>query len=260
MVVGLAIMAPLYLFLHFLTSRTATAPSKANVAVDPNAAKAVGFGVFVGYILPTIFMSFPHPSLLSTDTKVLSVVFWQGVPLWASVCAYVASTALGQSATSQSPSNLPSALRAVYASSIVIATATHVATFAMSAHLSDTWSGIFAFVIPPNPFNTGVRISSFLEGATWFLQWDYTMMSLAYMVWAIGIRYGVEVPRSSHQFETLGEITLRSMAKLLVMGPIGAALSLVWERDQVVWQLDSGSGGKAEKSRSRRMSRKWMFS
>jgi hypothetical protein len=250
----------LYLFLHLLTSRTATAPSKAKVTVDPNTAKAVGFGVFVGYVLPTIFMSLPHPSLLSTDTKVLSVVFWQAVPLWASVCAYFASTALGQSATSRSSSNLPSALGAVYAASLIIATATHVATFAISANLSDTWSGIFTFLIPPNPFNTDMRISSFLEGATWFLQWDYTMMSLAYMVWAIGIRHGVEVPRSSHHFETLGKIALRSMAKLLVMGPIGAALSLVWERDQLLWQLDSESGEKGEKNRSRRMSRKWMFS
>lgn len=259
MVVGLAIMAPLYLFLHLLTSGTVTSPTKASVAIEGAVAKAIGVGVFIGYVLPTVFMTLPSPSILPTDTKITAVVFWQAVPLWASVCAYIASMALGSAKSSGSATTIPSALRLTYLLSIAIATITHLATFAISTISSDSATGVSNLLIPPNPFNTDVRISSFLEGATWFLQWDYIMMSLAYFVWAITVRHGVVVPGDSGASDSLAKIIVVSVIKSLLMGPIGAALSLVWERDQLVWELEANNGEKELKGRPRRMSRKWMF-
>lgn len=85
-------------------------------------------------------------------------------------------------------------------------------------------------------------------------------MSLAYMVWAITIRHGAELPSDSNASGSLRVIISGFLLKTMVMGPIGAALSLVWERDHLVWQSNATSQEKETKGRPRRMSRKWMFS
>lgn len=85
-------------------------------------------------------------------------------------------------------------------------------------------------------------------------------MSLAYMVWSITVRSASELAGDSEVGSSLGGIIVGSLLKSLVMGPIGAALCLIWERDQLVWQREEDSNEKSLKGRPRRMSRKWMFS
>ncbi|KAI6780924.1 Epoxide hydrolase ascI [Emericellopsis cladophorae] len=48
MVVGLAVMAPLYLLLHLLTSPTAHKPNKTNVAISGTSAQGAIFGTLAG--------------------------------------------------------------------------------------------------------------------------------------------------------------------------------------------------------------------
>ena len=137
----------------------------------------------------------------------------------------------------------------------------HVATLAVSfaAWLSP---GIFnpqvastlaplGLLLPPNPLDRITTVDSFLQGATWFLQWDYTMVSVAYMVWSLTLRYASMSSQRRADSLALPKLALSVLLRVTLFGPIGAALSLVWERDEEAWKTSGPRTGQQKTRKGR---------
>lgn len=77
-----------------------------------------------------------------------------------------------------------------------------------------------------------IRADSIGTGAHWFLQWDEVLTSTIYLLWgcSLAIKARQRVRRSR------GTVTdiLGLLSAALVVGPAGAALCALWERDELV--------------------------
>ena len=272
MVAGLAMMAPLYLLLHLTLSTTSSKPTTENVWVKRVYSNAILCGILLGYVLPTIVMSLPTPSLISPETKMNAVMFWQGSPLWAIIIAAVwvqiASSLCGTKSINKEKSPLTisqedkDASRSLYLIAITVGAVTNVAALSLSI-CSAICPNVFAtsvvdqlsllnLLVPPIP-NSNIQMHSFIQGATWFIQWDYAMVSIAYLVWGLAMRHSV--PSSKYSM-LRGNFVIKALLcslRVIVLGPVAAALSFVWERDEALWAVaEPPASDPTEKKRSRK--------
>ncbi|KAK6387391.1 hypothetical protein LTS17_000659 [Exophiala oligosperma] len=240
--IGAGVMVPLYLTIYLftsplVTSNTPLAPSA--LAVDQGILGGLPFGVLLGYIVPSIAMSLPDPTLISQDAKVLAIVVWQLFPVWTNLFTFLARKSIvplfsGESANNK---NQLSQLKTVYKLAMAVSVPMHVATWTLSLStvlfpVLFTPSTVDAFhplnvILPPNPLGDS-KASSVAQGAMWFLQYDYLITSFVYVVWGIVCRYG-----------KLGGFGLTSLLDVIgrcaIMGPIATALHLLQDRDEMVF-------------------------
>jgi len=96
----------------------------------------------------------------------------------------------------------------------------------------------FNTLIPKNPISSDdTKAVDIAQGALWFLQWDFWVSASAYLVFAVGAKY--TALRISPLRDVFG-----IMGRTLLMGPLGAALMLLWDRDEIVL-------GNAEKEKKK---------
>jgi hypothetical protein len=90
-------------------------------------------------------------------------------------------------------------------------------------------------LIPPNPVLAwNDKASGIAQGSHWLLQWDYWIGSLAYLIFAV-------VAKSyASEKNTLRDV-VGILGRVVLLGPLSAALTLLWERDEMVL-------GKAEEN------------
>lgn len=74
------------------------------------------------------------------------------------------------------------------------------------------------------------------EGMLWLIQWDYFSGYLAPAVWAVFLRLKVE--KTPHRSDSLVYCLIRAVLYLLVAGPVGIAIGMVWERDEILLGVD----------------------
>jgi hypothetical protein len=200
-------------------------------------------------------MSLPAPSTISPESKATAVLIWQAVPLWVALFAFVWTRTLWPSPNLKGPKgqlkSCLNILRLTYAFAIAVAAVTHITTISISitAYLCPSifHSSIgfslqpLNFLVPPYLLSLEVKMGSFVEGATWFLQWDYTVTSIAYMIWAIVARYSFRSKQELSTVRSYGLLILNAIVRLMGLGPMGAALSFIWERDEIVWGLEASN-------------------
>ena len=89
--------------------------------------------------------------------------------------------------------------------------------------------------LPVNPFNTHAHAKTLADGALWFLQWDFYTGVAATLVW------GLTLLRGSNGGKLSATAILKSAFLSLVLGPAGAAVAAVWERDERVFSSADGN-------------------
>lgn len=82
--------SPLYFTLHLWTSSTATRPDARTISVPRAVSDALPFVFVAAYILPTVAMCLPAPSVVSFDAKQAFLAAWQPSPVYISFLAMVA--------------------------------------------------------------------------------------------------------------------------------------------------------------------------
>lgn len=252
---GFALIGPAYFAVYLFTSPLVTSSSSAlitpsTLSIDEGMLSGHPFGLIIGFILPTVLMSLPAPAILSTQSKIIAVLVWQFFPLWSTVYTRVWRAALWPAIEYASErdalaTQLP-LLRNVYRFALALSVPAHIATCTLSI-ASTLVPSLFTsqavaalspwtVFVPPNPFDGSVRAASVGEGSRWFLQNDYLITSLGYLVWALASRYSAGVQKattgsSAFGIESLVDVTLRCV----LLGPMAAALTLLWDRDEAVF-------------------------
>lgn len=243
---GFAVVGPVYLTLYLLTSPLvkSTAPlTPAALAIPQHFLQGIPFGVLLGFILPTVLIALPQPEILSFGTKIAAVLVWQLFPVWTALSTSLWSIAAGPK--SDTPAKQLPLLRNVYKFALAISVPAHIATLTLSLgtlafptlfapRALETLHPFHVFV-PPNPFDD-VKASTVAQGAHWFLQYDYIITSLAYLIWAVTTRYAAPVSAVKPSAGRFGFVSLLDIiARSVVLGPMSAALTLLWDRDEVVF-------------------------
>ncbi|EME80112.1 uncharacterized protein MYCFIDRAFT_49785 [Pseudocercospora fijiensis CIRAD86] len=247
---GIGVIGPAYLALNlYLTPNSSDHPKRSNIAIPDLAyLRAIPYALLTGSILPTLAATLPSPSLISTNTKLAALVFWQAFPLWTSISTslfkslFPTDLALPPDGKAQLPF-----LRKAYSLGLVLGVITHISVLTIS----------LTSVLAPSLFKSELlkdlnlakiflptlatdRVESVGEGALKFLQWDYAIISLAQIFWAVAQTRKVE--RKGLGF-SVGNVWVDAVVRSAVFGPLGAALTIVWERDEVV--LGETGGKKA---------------
>ncbi|KAF7194968.1 Epoxide hydrolase ascI [Pseudocercospora fuligena] len=237
---GIGVIGPAYLALNLYLSPIPSDPKPSNIAISDLAyLRAVPYALLTGFVLPTLAVALPYPSIISMDTKIAALVFWQAFPLWTSISTYLfkaffpTELALPADGKKQLP-----LLRKAYGLGLVLATTSHIAVVSLS----------MGSIVAPALFRAGVlddlklasiflptfsmeKIASVGEGGLKFLQWDYAIISLSQIIWAVA--QTSKVDRKGLGF-SVGNGWIDAALRSAVFGPLGAALTLVWERDEIV--------------------------
>ncbi len=251
-VVGLGLCAPLYLLAHVVTSPTASTPTSQIVTVSNAVLLSIIPSISIGMILPTILMSLPTPTYLQYATKANLVLLWQFFPLWTSILCVGLSQWLS---TRQFTLNASTLRKTVYSSAITLSSVAHIAALTISvtaAIVPSMYNPVYVRELkgayldfPPWPIQSATQASSIAEGALWFIQYDYILTSWAFLFWSISLRSAVHSKEGEASTPASASQLLLTLGRAVVLGPLGAAAYLVWDRDEALLSAEK-SGDRAK--------------
>jgi len=249
---GFALVGPLYLTIYLftsplITSNTALTPSA--LSIPEGFLSGHPFGTVIGFILPTVLMALPQPDILTLSSKITAILIWQFFPLWTTIYTLLWSAGLWPkieyASESDALANQFSLLRNVYKFALVISVPAHIATWTLTLS-TVLFPGLFTpqalealhpmhVFVPPNPFDD-VKAASLAQGAHWFIQYDYIITSLAHIIWAVVTRYSTPVKNAKADAGGFGVGSLLDIiTRCVVLGPMSATLTLLWDRDEAVF-------------------------
>ncbi|KAJ5682179.1 hypothetical protein N7462_005344 [Penicillium macrosclerotiorum] len=250
-----AFATPLLCALQLGNSITARRPHADNIRV-PRVVLAVLPLVFViGYVVPSQMMVLPAPSVISIDLKQIAIAVWQPWPAYVSILTTVAYWVLSPIFPNDRRASM-SGLRWVYASAFANATLTHLiswllplATVVAPSLFAERFvdalhpSKVFAIPLPWS----GLKVATVAEGVHVFLRWDYLIGSAGILLWALRLHTVAHKP-------ILGTVSWPSLLikvglLTVVSGPTGAAVELMWERDELVFTETEGSRQQVSKTK-----------
>jgi hypothetical protein len=231
----MALTAPIYLLFYTFTSPTFSSPTSSNLLVSD--IDAVPFGLILGFISPTIYMGLPMPYILSATKKVWSIILWQASPIYAIYISKLLSAMSPHKAKTTSIPKQLMHLRAAYKFALVVSVPVHIASWTISlssiiapslftSQAATTLHPLNA-LIPQNPL-LGVKAIDVAQGAHWFLQWDFWVSSSAYLVFAVAAKYRAVGKNPLYD-------TFWIVSRVSLLGPMSAALTYLWERDEFVF-------------------------
>ncbi|KAI9878134.1 MAG: hypothetical protein M1830_001780 [Pleopsidium flavum] len=255
--VAFAVVIPLYLAIHLFTSPTVLSPhgqlskSTTYLRVDPTELEVLPYSVFLGFIVPTILMCLPAPAAVTYPQKQGLIAFWQAFPLWISLWHMVISSSMKRISSMSGTSNrypaadrqtVHEALRKVYLFGFAMSAVIHVAIISISlasiltpAMFATSYSALLRpsqVFIPVSLFST-VQVSSVGEGALYFGQWDELVGSAALLLWAAALYRNAHGAKVS--WPGWASLVAKVIGLTVVAGPCSTALTLIWERDELIW-------------------------
>ena len=262
------VTVPLWLFLHVLTSpvaRTFPGSHASNaLLISPLDLDTLPLTLILGYMVPSVLMALPTPSILSPVEHQNYIALWQPFPVWCVIIQtcirYVVTTVTGDSKEdgpqkALETSYLNSAKR-VYAFIICLCVITHLPVLLLAIlpwfvfpdsapHLQNLAENSFSSIYVPYFPTLAYQIPSFAAGVHTFLQWDLYIGGMAMLVWGIFLHRiaaaDTSLPSHKETEVVQKETTWGHLAKklgfwILLAGPSGALAVLLWERDTIVRQ------------------------
>ncbi|KAB8258589.1 hypothetical protein BDV32DRAFT_151213 [Aspergillus pseudonomiae] len=246
-VLTFAFAAPLYCFFHLATSQTAKNPTPDSLRIPRFITNALPLVFIVGYMVPTQLLVLPISEHITTDLKQIFIAIWQPWPAYISILLTVIYAVFAPfTSTHRTPASERkslSSLRWVYAFAFANAALTHLISWTISlssVFVPGIFSGEFVDALHPGkvfevpiPWEEPVRtVGSVGEGVHAFLRWDYIIGSLGMLIWA-GSLYAAA---QKGVYGRVGCLGLFAKAGLLsaFVGPVGAAVELMWEREELV--------------------------
>lgn len=255
-VLTFAFATPLFLGLQLGSSITARRPHADNIRI-PRAVLAVLPLIFVvGFMVPSHAMILPAPEVISVDWKQIAIAIWQPWPAYVSILSTVAYYVLSPFFPNNHRASM-SGLRWVYAFAFLNASVSHLVSWVLSlatvmvpglfkAQFVESLHPAKVFEIPL-PWS-GLKVDTVAQGVHAFLRWDYLIGSAGVLVWALSLY----VVAHKQILSTVSWPSLLVKVGVLtaLTGPTGAAVELMWERDELVFSETGGSRQvtKAKKS------------
>ncbi|KAJ6120469.1 hypothetical protein N7523_004749 [Penicillium sp. IBT 18751x] len=250
-----AFAAPLICGLQLACSITASRPHADNIRI-PRVVLVVLPAIFVvGFMLPTQAMVLPAPDVISVDMKQIAIAIWQPWPAYVSILTTVAYYVLSPFFVNDQRASL-SSLRWVYAFAFANASLSHLVSWIVS--LATVMApGLFndQFLEPLHPSKvfsiplpwSGLKVDTVADGVHVFLRWDYMIGSVGVLLWALTL-YTVAHKRIL-TFVSWPTLLLKVGLLTALTGPTGAAVELMWERDELVFrETDTKLVSRSKKS------------
>ncbi|KAI2464703.1 hypothetical protein F4781DRAFT_436167 [Annulohypoxylon bovei var. microspora] len=275
-------VVPLYLVVHLFTSPIAKLGDK-DAKSRGDAARQSLFvylwdlallpiAVTMGLVVPTIVMSMPSILHQTAATHYNWIAFWQAFPLWTvlildvlhNACYYLLGSLTLQD--SQGKPTTPGngfivAVSGVYQFGLTISAVTHIPILLVSV-LPTSFRSTLASAIPkyaslfsqvtfvrtfvPYSISSPPTLDPFAYGpgdlaplVINFLQYDLYTGNTAILLWALYLH----VTTSGR---SLGKSLGTTVFWTLVSGPSGAALALLWDRDELVKEGESKAAIEAK--------------
>ncbi|KAJ5342383.1 hypothetical protein N7541_011507 [Penicillium brevicompactum] len=250
-----AFATPLILGLQLGCSITARRPHADNIRVPRAVLASMPLIFAVGFMVPTNMMVLPAPSVISVDFKQIAIAIWQPWPAYVSILSTVAYYVLSPFFSDNDRASM-SSLRWVYAFAFINASLSHLVSWIVSLatvivptlfekRFQEALHPASVFFIPL-PWS-GLMAENVGHGVHVFLRWDYMIGSAGVLLWAIHL-YSVAhkqilstVSWPSFLFKTALIATLA--------GPAGAAVELIWERDELVFTETGGNKQRVSKDK-----------
>lgn len=261
-VMTFAFSAPLYAGLQLASSVTASRPNAQNTRVPRAVLKSIPLIFTIGYTVPSLLMILPAPARISVDLKQIFTAVWQPWPAYISILTTVvhvlfSSFTKNDTSVEGGRATLKS-LRRVYAFAFGNAALSHIIlhTMSLATVVAPTlFHETYAKALHPcKVFRTALpwvplRIENLGDGVQIFLRWDYLIGSVGVLLWAMTLYVNAHkaILRKTCWCDLLTKVGLLTV----VAGPVGAAVELMWERDELVIHETGGLKqrvGKEKKS------------
>ncbi|KAL4998912.1 hypothetical protein BDV10DRAFT_62454 [Aspergillus recurvatus] len=246
-VMTFAFSAPLYFAIHLFTSATAVKPTAESIRVPRAVLKAIPLVFVTGYMVPSGLLLLPVSERVTTDLKQILIALWQPWPAYISILLTLVhvlfspftsndNTIEGGRATLRS-------LRWVYAFAFANTALTHIISWVIPlSTVAAPWLFKEEYLRPlhplvvydvPKPWEAPVLVENVGAGTHAFLRWDYIIGSTGVLIWALSLY------QTAHRvvYGKAGYVWLlvKAAALTVLTGPVGAAVELVWERDELVF-------------------------
>ncbi|CAG8019473.1 unnamed protein product [Penicillium nalgiovense] len=246
---------PLTCALQLGCSITARRPHADNIRIPRAVLGALPLAFVVGYMVPTVAMTLPAPSVIPVDLKQIAIAIWHPWPAYVSVLTTVAYFTLSPLFSNDNRASM-SSLRWVYAFAFANASLSHIVTLVVSLAtvvvpvlFEDRFLGSLH---PANVFSiplpwSGLTVDNVGDGVHVFLRWDYMIGSAGVLIWAISL-YTVAHKQLLNTISWPSLLVKVALLTVLV-GPAGTAVELIWERDELVFTETGGSKQEVTKAK-----------
>ncbi|KAK2749202.1 hypothetical protein FQN57_006817 [Myotisia sp. PD_48] len=233
-----------------------SAQDRLSVAVFSSELVLLPFSLTLGYIIPSIFFGLPSPNVISYASHQAAIAVWTPFAVWVGVSQRVLSTISStifpsKKSSTQLPSDIAAsslcALRYVYGFFFIGSALVHIATVTISI-TAVLFPMIFApgyaeFFHPSHllfPSNLS-HVDTIGKGVQNFMQWDQIIGYSSVLIWAGTMYWNGHVGKLSGLKDFI-LVTARVLLYTVLAGPGGAALALLWHRDErVLGELATGS-------------------
>lgn len=262
-VLTFAFATPLYASIQLATSVTATRPTAQNIRVPRAVLKAIPLIFVIGYTVPSTLLILPAPARMSVDLKQVFAAVWQPWPAYISILTTVVHLLFSPFTKNDTSidggrATLKS-LRWVYAFAFGNAALTHIVTHAVSTATAvapmlfqESYAKslhpckVYGIALPWVP----LRVDSLGAGVHVFLRWDYLIGSAGVLLWAMTLYANAH--RAILGKTCYCDLFVKVGLLTVLTGPVGAAVEVMWERDELVIHETGGLkprvGSKEKKS------------
>jgi len=249
---------PIYFAIYLWTSPIAQGGSSKSLArslsIDPIDLAVLPIALTIGFITPTILAAIPPP-LVTTVLQQQLLLLWQGFPIWTALCQYFLSKVsliVRQSSqnTKSSRAETNKLLRRAYAFTLSVTALIRITTIILAITASvrpEFFSlpsgevvGLKTVFLPLSPFSNA-KVERLAEGCLNLLQHDMYFACGAGVIWATVMLCRI------HPESTRWGSAMKALVLSILVGPGGAALALVWERDEKMLRVEKSIEGKRGK-------------
>ncbi|GFG18757.1 hypothetical protein IFM5058_09331 [Aspergillus udagawae] len=246
-VLTFAFATPLYCAFQLYSSITARNPNAENIRIPRSVLNAIPVVFILGFMVPSLLMILPVSEHVTVDMKQIFIASWHPWPAYVAIALTIINAVFGPFVSSDRSveggrANLRS-LRFVYAFAFANAALTHLISWivSMATVLAPVIfeKRLLAALHPFKVFEIALpwtkptlQVSDIGAGVHVFLRWDYLIGSAGVLVWALSLY------KTAHLvvYGKVAWLDLLKKAVLLVtlVGPVGAAVELMWERDELI--------------------------
>ena len=223
-----------------------------NFLVDVPNVMGVAIAMTLGFVLPTVLMSLPAPSIVNHDLKQWLMTVWQFFPVWVSMIQGIVSYLLSKfrEPSGATTTHKLRSMRVLYAGLLTVAGIGQVSTMTLVATskffpglFAPEFVGVFDFssVFLPAAITPSTKMPSIGAGALLLFQYDQAIGSTSMVLWSTVLfinTYRNGAIRQNGALMILGGIILMALT-----GPLGYATACIWARDELII-ADAGIEGK----------------
>ncbi|ORY03479.1 hypothetical protein BCR34DRAFT_492387 [Clohesyomyces aquaticus] len=246
----LACFGPIYFVIHLavspmLSSSSSTKESPTKLSNATKYLQYLPLSITLGYIVPSIFIGLPAPTIQSYASQQAAIAVWTPFPAWVALFQVLltwcdsklsSSSTVGRSETSKA---YQAALRRVYIFAITGSAFIHIGTITTSMStvlFPAVYSPIIRSEFAPAHllFPDNASVDTIGAGVLTFMQWDQWIGYTAVLAWALKLLWEVRAFAGA-AFVTRVWQVLETVGTTLLLGPGSAAVLLIWKRDETAW-------------------------